>query len=269
MALPNTTAARSRILGALRQNAPTQALPCPELTPYLAGPYGRGAQGQRVDPAELLGGFEKAARGWRADVLQTDVAGWPQAVRAALDARRCCTVVTGAASPLQPGLADALQGLQVRVFEQVLEVWKQELFDTVDASVTSAWAGIADTGTLVLIPGPHEPRTLSLVPPVHVAVLMASQLYASLPAAMLALEHESTQGRSQVDSSPSGGLPQRGGSGGSISRDMPTNLVLVTGPSKTSDIQQTLAFGAHGPKELVIVLVNDLVNDPAGQGSGP
>jgi L-lactate dehydrogenase complex protein LldG len=119
---------------------------------------------------------------------------------------------------------------------QPLEAWKLELFDTVDASVTSAQAGMADTGTLVLVPGPHEPRTLSLVPPVHVAVLMASQLYASLPAAMLALRPED---------------------------DMPTNLVLVTGPSKTSDIQQTLAFGAHGPKELVIVLVNDL----AGQGA--
>lgn len=241
MALPNTSAARSRILGALRQNAPAQALPRPDTAPYLAGPFGRGAQGPRVNPAELLDSFEKAARGWRADVLQTDVAGWPQAVRAALVARGCQAVATGAASPLQPHLGDALQGLQVRVFSQALEDWKLELFDTVDASVTSAQAGIADTGTLVLIPGPREPRTLSLVPPVHVAVLMASQLYASLPAAMQALSPE---------------------------KDMPTNLVLVTGPSKTSDIQQTLAFGAHGPKELVIVLVNDLVREPAGQRSG-
>ncbi|MBK7615799.1 MAG: lactate utilization protein C [Burkholderiales bacterium] len=236
MALPDTSAARSRILGALRQGAPAQALPHPELTTYLAGPFGRGAQGQRVNPVDLLDIFENAARGWRADVLHADVVGWPLAVRAALDARSCQTVVTGAVSPLQPGLAEALQGLQVRVFNQALEAWKLEMFDTVDASVTSAQAGIADTGTLVLIPGMHEPRTLSLVPPVHVAVLMASQLYASLPAAMLALHPE---------------------------RDMPTNLVLITGPSKTSDIQQTLAFGAHGPKELVIVLVNDL----AGQGS--
>jgi L-lactate dehydrogenase complex protein LldG len=236
MPLPETSAARSRILSALRQNAPVQALPRPELTPYFAGPYGRGALGQRVNPTELLDAFETAARGWRADVLHTDVAGWPQAVRAALDARACQTVATGAASPLQPGLANALQGLQVRVFNQPLEAWKLALFDTVDASVTSAQAGMADTGTLVLIPGPHEPRTLSLVPPVHVAVLMASQLYASLPAAVLALAPE---------------------------RDMPANLLLVTGPSKTSDIQQTLAFGAHGPKELVIVLVNDLT----GQGS--
>lgn len=236
MALPNTSAARSRILGALRQRAPDQALSRPDTTPYLSGPYGRGTLGPRGNPAELLDSFEQAARGWRADVLRSDLAQWPQAVRAALDARRCQTVATGAASPLQPGLSTALRGLDHREFNQALEAWKLTLFNTVDAAVTSAQAGIADTGTLVLVPGAHEPRTLSLVPPVHVAVLMASQVHASLPAAMMALQPE---------------------------RDMPTNLVLVTGPSKTSDIQQTLAFGAHGPKALVIVLVDDL----AGQGA--
>ena len=91
----------------------------------------------------------------------------------------------------------------------------------------------------VLRPGPDEPRTLSLVPPVHVAVLRASTLYAGLPAAMRALS------------------PQA---------DMPTNLLLITGPSKTADIQQTLAYGAHGPKALVIVLVHDL---PADAGARP
>ena len=60
---------------------------------------------------------------------------------------------------------------------------------------------------------------------------MASRLYAGLPAALRAL---------------------------SPPEDLPTNLLLVSGPSKTADIQQTLAYGAHGPKELVIVLVNDL-----------
>ena len=98
MTLPDTRSARAAILGTLRRSAPAQALARPEMTPYLAGPYGRGAQGRRVNPAELLDTFEKAARGWRADVLQTDVAGWPQAVRAALDARGCKTVVTGVAA---------------------------------------------------------------------------------------------------------------------------------------------------------------------------
>ena len=43
----------------------------------------------------------------------------------------------------------------------------------------------------------------------------------------------------------------------------PPTLLLITGPSKTADIQQTLAYGAHGPKELVIVLVGD-VSDRSG-----
>ncbi|HET8748859.1 MAG TPA: LUD domain-containing protein, partial [Ramlibacter sp.] len=128
-------------------------------------------------------------------------------------------------------------GLAVRRFERPLETWKGELFDAIDAGVTGAVAGIADTGTLVLCPGRHEPRTLSLVPPVHVAVLMASRLHASLPAAMHALF-------------PGDQAPM-----------LPTNLLLVTGPSKTADIQQVLAYGAHGPKELVIVLVDDRAED--------
>lgn len=227
----DTRPARQSILAALRKNAPAAPLPAPSLAPYLSGPFGAGCTGPRPDPATLLDGFEAAARGWRADVLRALPHSWPRAVRAALDQRGCRQVAVGAASPLQPGLDSALQGLQVRRFDTAIEQWKHELFEHIDAGVTSTLAGIADTGTLVLRPGAHEARSLSLVPPVHVAVLMASTLYAGLPAALRALAPEG---------------------------DMPTNLLLVTGPSKTADIQQVLAYGAHGPKELVIVLVDDL-----------
>ena len=230
MQTPDTRDARAAILGALR-SAPASPLPPPDLQPYLDGPHGRGSQGPRVDPRTLAETFESAARAWRAEVLRTDPADWPRVVRQALERRGCRRVAIGAASDLQPGLDAALAGLQLRRFDAPLEQWKGELFDAIDAGVTGADAGIADTGTLLLRPGAHEPRTLSLVPAVHVAVLMASRLYASLPAALRAL-------------SPQG--------------DMPSNLLLVSGPSKTADIQQTLAYGAHGPKELVIVLVDDL-----------
>jgi L-lactate dehydrogenase complex protein LldG len=238
MTAPDTRNARVAILGALRTSAPARPLPTPDLQPYLDGPHGRGSRGPRVDPATLMVPFETAARSWRADVLQTSLARWPQAVRQALDQRGCMRVTIGAASPLQPALDAALAGLQVRRFDQPLEQWKGELFDAIDAGVTGADAGIADTGSLVLRPGAHEPRTLSLVPAVHVAVLMASRLYASLPVALRAL---------------------------SLQDDMPSNLVLISGPSKTADIQQTLAYGAHGPKELVIVLVNDLNTEEGSQ----
>ena len=50
---------------------------------------------------------------------------------------------------------------------------------------------------------------------------------------------------------------------------MPTNALHISGPSKTADIQVTLAYGAHGPKELVIVLVHDEQHDAAQQGNAP
>lgn len=232
MNLPDTCGARGAILGALRASAPAAAQPAPDLSPYLDGPYGRGSRGPRVDPTTLIAPFETAAKGWRAEVLHADENDWPSVVRQALAQRGCTRVAVGAASPLQPRLDAALQGLHVRRFDAPLEQWKAELFDAVDAGITAAEAGIADTGTLVLRPGAGEPRTLSLVPPLHVAVLRTSRLYPGLPAAMLAVTGQQS--------------------------DMPTNLLLVTGPSKTADIQQVLAFGAHGPKELVVVLVNDL-----------
>ncbi|HRD85559.1 MAG TPA: LUD domain-containing protein, partial [Rubrivivax sp.] len=71
------------------------------------------------------------------------------------------------------------------------------------------------------------------------ALLWVSTLYAGLPAAMRDLAPE---------------------------QDMPTNLLLITGPSKTADIQQTLAFGAHGPKQLSIIVVHDVI---AGAGATP
>ena len=235
MPLPDTRTARSQILRSLRGSVPAQPLPLPSLQPYLDGPYGRGCLGPRPDPASLIDPFEQAARGWRAEVVHASPQSWPQAVRQALDQRGCTRVALGAGGPLHDGLAPALQGLTLRRFDRPLAgPWKAELFDAIDAGVTSAAAGVADTGTLVLRPGPDEARTLSLVPPVHVAVLRASTLYAGLPAAMRALS------------------PQA---------EMPTNLLLITGPSKTADIQQTLAYGAHGPKALVIVLVHDLDAD--------
>jgi L-lactate dehydrogenase complex protein LldG len=113
-------------------------------------------------------------------------------------------------------------------FNRPIEAWKQELFDTVDAGFTVANSAIAATGTLVFKSAPELPRSLSLVPPLHVALVKAETIHAHLFAAALDEQWAAA---------------------------MPTNLVMVSGPSKTSDIQQTLAYGAHGPKQMLVVIV--------------
>ena len=103
------------------------------------------------------------------------------------------------------------------------------MFNHIDAAVTSCRAGIAATGSLVLWPDYNEPRLMSLAPPVHFAVLDAEKLYPSF-AQMLAAEQW-------------------------VKTGMPTNALLISGPSKTADIESTLAYGVHGPKQLVVLLL--------------
>ena len=78
--------------------------------------------------------------------------------------------------------------------------------------------------------GPQEPRALSLVPPLNIILLNASAITASFLTLVQAQK-----------------LPAQ----------LPTNVLLISGPSKTADIQQTLAYGAHGPKELIVLLLTD------------
>jgi L-lactate dehydrogenase complex protein LldG len=223
--------ARHRILQKLRQAAPAQALAAPALNAYLEGPYGVGSIGERPNPLTLVSAFEQAAKGWRAEVLNSTPGNVLACIRNALVSKGCERVAVGSESLLQASAQQPLQPLQWVNISAQPEHIKPTLFNEVHAGISVACAGIADTGTLVLQSSPHEPRMLSLVPPISVVLLNVSQLYASLPAAMQALQ------------------PQA---------HMPTNLLLVTGPSKTADIQQTLAYGAHGPKELVIVLIDDV-----------
>lgn len=106
--------------------------------------------------------------------------------------------------------------------------WKSQMFNHIDAAVTSCRAGIAGTGSLMLWPSEYEPRLMSLACPVHFALLDAEALYDSF-AQMLVTEKWHQTG-------------------------MPANALLISGPSKTADIESTLAYGVHGPKQLVVLL---------------
>lgn len=93
------------------------------------------------------------------------------------------------------------------------------------AGVSRAIYGLADTGSVVLAASPEEPRARSLLPDVHVTLLAEDAILAGLDELFLAIGDE-----------------------------LPSALAIVTGPSRSADIEQTLAVGVHGPGEVHVVL---------------
>jgi L-lactate dehydrogenase complex protein LldG len=100
--------------------------------------------------------------------------------------------------------------------------------DDVVVGITGAHAALADTGSLIVVSGPGRGRIASLLPPVHIAVIRAEQLSPSLGHFLASNPHVA---------------------------DMGSNLVAITGPSRTGDIEGTLVLGVHGPGDLQVVLI--------------
>ncbi len=117
-----------------------------------------------------------------------------------------------------------------------VEAGRAEASDQV--SLTVAVAGVAETGTLMLVSGPKAPTTLNFLPETHIVVLKASRVVGPYEDAWDLLRE--TYGR--------GALPR--------------TVNFITGPSRSADIEQTIQLGAHGPRRLHIVLVED------GKGDG-
>lgn len=212
--------ARSNILARLR-SAPRG--PLPELPHWSAPVYGDGRLGQ----------FRRMLESVHGEVYETTAAGWPERLRGLLSDKGVKTLLYGPATAHGAALARAWEGRQAPAlvpYDRRVEEMKDVLVHGVEAGLTSCRAAIAETGSLVLWPTAAEPRLMSLLPPIHVALLAAGAMADSL-AGLIA-------GQGWADG-------------------MPTNALLISGPSKTADIEQTLAYGVHGPKELIVLLLTD------------
>jgi L-lactate dehydrogenase complex protein LldG len=125
------------------------------------------------------------------------------------------------------GLADRLQdfGVEVVAPDGLTPQTSRDPFFAADLGITGVDYLVAETGSVILLAGPGGPRSLSLLPPVHVAVAHAGQL-----------------------------LPDLFDLFGPGVTDRPSCLSIITGPSKTGDIELKLVTGVHGPGELHVVL---------------
>ncbi len=99
---------------------------------------------------------------------------------------------------------------------------------TILAGVTGALVGIGESGSLVLVGGETQPLTASLLPDIHIAILRETDLVPTLADALARPEIRSA-----------------------------SSAVIITGPSRTGDIEMTLSIGVHGPKELHVILIEE------------
>jgi L-lactate dehydrogenase complex protein LldG len=106
--------------------------------------------------------------------------------------------------------------------------------------LTHGYAAVAETGTVMLPASPHRPTTLNLLGDTAIVVLRASRVVGFMEAAWDLFRAENRD-------TTTGGF-------------MPRNIMWVTGPSRSADIESTLELGAHGPRRLHVILIDD---DPA------
>ena len=98
-------------------------------------------------------------------------------------------------------------------------------------SVCAAFAGVAETGTLMMLSGIETPTTLNFLPDDHVVLVRTTQIVPHFEDAWLKLCEQDAP--------------------------MPRTVNLITGPSRTADVEQTIQLGAHGPRRLHVVLIDD------------
>lgn len=104
----------------------------------------------------------------------------------------------------------------------------RQLCATCDFGITSADYALADTGTLVMLSSPREARMISLLPPAHIAVVPRDRILTGLDELLTILPRPAEQ---------------------------TSSMVLITGPSRTADIEQILVRGVHGPGVIHVVVV--------------
>lgn len=101
-----------------------------------------------------------------------------------------------------------------------------------DIGITEVDYAIADTGTLVLLTDKNQPRSVSLLPPIHVAIVRPANLVRNIKDLFIIL-------KSRLQNS----------------EDITSCMTFITGPSRTADIELSLTLGVHGPKELYVITI--------------
>jgi L-lactate dehydrogenase complex protein LldG len=109
---------------------------------------------------------------------------------------------------------------------------EQKDFEAMQAGITTCEFLIARTGSVMVSSASPSGRQMYVFPPVHIVVAQMSQLVNYVEDALLAIQQK-------------------------YGNDLPSAITIITGPSRTADIEKTLVLGAHGPKEIVVFILTN------------
>ena len=209
--------ARDNILGRLRANRPRT----PSSQQACTKPLGWSRE-------RCIEEFTTRMQAVRGEVHRVERGAWVDWINAEMPIRGMRRALVGSSAVARQFERGMSQAFELTRYDSAIDGWKQRLFHEIDFSITGSLAGLAQSGSLALWPDASEPRLLSLVPPLHIALLDAHSLFENF--ARLIEDKRWADG-------------------------MPSNALLISGPSKTADIEQTLAYGIHGPKALITLIL--------------
>lgn len=138
-----------------------------------------------------------------------------------------------AALDLEAALADDGVTVVTAASAGTIEVFRRQVIDSFVGVTAADWC-VADTATLVMRTRPGQPRSVSLVPSIHIGVITVDQIVADFTELYTALRWEN----------------------GDRPADLTTCMTFVSGPSKTADIEATLVHGAHGPRAVRLFIID-------------
>ena len=241
MTTNGSLSARDTILGRIREALRLPA-PLPHMRSHAAEAAAASGAGLTILPADV-------ARPWLPDggdspeerlaILVDNLGKLRAEVHRVADAEAATTLVAGIArdrgwrkvawhahpaiEPLATALGCETQRVDAGGFDK-------NALEACDAGITACEAAVAQTGSILVSSGSCGGRALSILPHVHVVLVSLDQIVATLGDALdLVRSHHA--GR------------------------LPSMLSFITGPSRTGDIERILVLGAHGPKELLVILI--------------
>jgi L-lactate dehydrogenase complex protein LldG len=201
----------------LTKGPPIEAPPVSEVWPR-----------QNPDTAALADRFESELKAVHGEVIRCATME---------DARRRLAELVGQAGwksvgvMYRPVCCDAVKQLDPKIIQWPKPNWPPVEMAQLDASLIAADILLADTGSSLIACPTGEDRLLCYLPPACVIIARVDQIAEHMPAAWPTIARRAAE------------------------RDLSGEFVIVTGPSRTSDIEKTLILGVHGPKRLVAMLV--------------